>query len=63
MNLSNLTQEQIKKLKIIASKMNTTLEELLKDHSDVNTLIESYDGKEFGMLNEYDKENGQTLND
>lgn len=61
MDLTKYTNEQIKILKEIAAKMNTTLEELLKDHHDVNTLIESYNGQEFGMLNEYEK-SGQVLN-
>lgn len=63
MDLSNLTDEQIKKLKNIAAKMNTTLEDLLKQHPNVNTLLESYEQENFGMLNEYDQSNPQVFND
>lgn len=63
MDLSNLTPEQLQALRAIAAQMNTTLEELLKGHSDVNALLESYNQQQFGMLNEYDQSNPQMLND
>lgn len=52
MDLTNLTQEQTIALKAIALKMNTTLEELLSGHQDVNALLEAHNSQNFGMLNE-----------
>ena len=43
--------------------MNTTLKELLKGHNDINALLESYKGQQFGILNEYDQSNPKVLND
>ena len=63
MDLSNLTPEQIQELRKIAAQVHTTLEELLKEHQDVNALLESYKGQNFGILNEYEQNNKQILND
>lgn len=60
MDLTNLTQEQINKLKEIAAKVGVSLNELLEG-KDVNSLLESYNDKNFGILNEYDKENHSTF--
>lgn len=60
MDLTNLTQEQINKLKEIAAKVGVSLNELLEG-KDVNSLLESYKDQNFGILNEYDKENHYTF--
>lgn len=60
MDLTNLTQEQINKLKEIAAKVGVSLNELLEG-KNVNSLLESYKDQNFGILNEYDKENHSTF--
>jgi len=60
MDLTNLTQEQINKLKEIAAKIGISLNELLEG-KDVNSLLESYKEQNFGILNEYDKESHYTF--
>lgn len=63
MNLTNLTPEELISLREIATKMKTNLEELLKEHQDVSALIEAHKSQNFGMLNEYEKNDTQILND
>lgn len=63
MNLSELTPEEVQKLRAVAAQLHISLEELLKGHNDVTSLLESYNAQQFGMLNEYDKTNPQVLND
>lgn len=63
MDLSKLKPEEVQKLRAIAAQMHVSLEELLKGHNDVTSLLESYNAQQFGMLNEYDKTNSQVLND
>jgi len=63
MDLNKLKPEEVQKLRAIANQMQVSLEELLKGHNDVTSLLESYNAQQFGMLNEYDKTNPQVLND
>lgn len=47
-----LTEEDFKKLREIAEKMNTTVEKLISESKDPKKIIEDYDKGNFRILNE-----------
>lgn len=60
MDLSNLSPDEIQKLRQIAASLQVKLEDLLRE-KDPNTLLEQYQHMSFGMLNEYEGEHGNIL--
>lgn len=51
-NLDNLSKEQLEKLKVIAEKLNVSVEKLLIENPNPEELIQKYDSGNFRMLNE-----------